>query len=324
MSKRQATFCFIFFVVHSAMSAQTPFKKIANQPLVAINSIDSDDFADLKFLDTLVQNKRVVFLGESSHYVADFNILKFRLIRYLHQQHGFEVVVFESGIDDCGWSNIMKDSLTDIEMLAGSVKGIWRTRENLPLMNYIRLNHMELAGMDAVGGGYFIIYQNKLIKTLPDPSLFVKLFKIDSVYGREYIRPVMRNARPDSRLDSMAAILGNEYRHLNAEIVKKPKDQQNLLLRRTVDTRLLSMTSPDNWNYTKITGGEFREQQMADNLRFLLDTLYPGKKVIVWAHNGHISKIAQGPNKAESIPSHLPERIMLQSYVLGLCAFDGE
>jgi erythromycin esterase len=41
-------------------------------------------------------------------------------------------------------------------------------------------------------------------------------------------------------------------------------------------------------------GGRSRDAGMADNLDFLLDTQYPGRKVIVWAHNGHIGRHAAG------------------------------
>lgn len=50
---------------------------------VPIRSIESDDFSDLQFLSEILQEKKYVFLGESSHYVKEFNKLKYRLIRFL-------------------------------------------------------------------------------------------------------------------------------------------------------------------------------------------------------------------------------------------------
>ena len=309
-------------VSHSILFAQIMAKKPDHQLLAEITSIDSDDFYDLKFLDTLVLNKRVVFLGESSHYVADFNTLKYRLIRYLHQHHGFEVVAFESGVNDCGWANLMKDSLTDIEMLAGSVKGIWRVRENLALMNYIRSNRLELAGVDATGTGYFDIYQKKLLQTLKDPSSFRELFKIDSVYNREYAGPKFLGVRTP-KLDSIATVLRNQYNNIDYKLADKANDERNMLLRKAIQVRLRALQSLDNEDITR-SGHEFREMQMAGNLQFLLDTLYRGKKIIVWAHNGHISKVGRGSTKAMSIPKYLPQSLKDQSYVLGLNAVNGE
>jgi hypothetical protein len=44
------------------------------------------------------------------------------------------------------------------------------------------------------------------------------------------------------------------------------------------------------WQMT--TGNEVsvRDLQMAENLIWLAEKAYPGKKIIVWAHNGHIAK----------------------------------
>ena len=40
-------------------------------------------------------------LGESGHGVAEFNHAKVRLIKFLHQQMGFDVIAFESGLFEC-------------------------------------------------------------------------------------------------------------------------------------------------------------------------------------------------------------------------------
>ena len=40
-------------------------------------------------------------LGESGHGVAEFNHAKVRLIKFLHQQMGFDVMAFESGLYEC-------------------------------------------------------------------------------------------------------------------------------------------------------------------------------------------------------------------------------
>src|SRR5690349_3618142 len=91
-----------------------------------VNSIDSDNFEDLKYMDALIQDKQLVLLGESQHGVNDFNVLKFRIIRYLHQKHGFDVVAFEAGMGNCGLTNLVKDSLSGMEILVRSLIGVWR------------------------------------------------------------------------------------------------------------------------------------------------------------------------------------------------------
>src|SRR5258708_8987225 len=44
------------------------------------------------------------------------------------------------------------------------------------------------------------------------------------------------------------------------------------------------------WQLTKGNEVSVRDLQMAKNLIWLAEKAYPGKKIIVWAHNGHIAK----------------------------------
>jgi erythromycin esterase len=44
-----------------------------------------------------------------------------------------------------------------------------------------------------------------------------------------------------------------------------------------------------------VTRENRRDRIMADNLRWLIDTAYPGRKIIVWAHNAHVMNAWYGP-----------------------------
>src|SRR5687767_14299398 len=60
-----------------------------------------DDFADLQFLKEVIGDRRIVQIGESHHSVAEYGTVKTRLIKFLHQQMGFDVLAFESSIYEC-------------------------------------------------------------------------------------------------------------------------------------------------------------------------------------------------------------------------------
>lgn len=79
-----------------AWAADHAYKLDSIQPVGSNGKPDS--FQDLEMLKPLLQDKRFVFLGESSHGVAEFNLAKTRLIQFLHQELGYNVLAFESGL----------------------------------------------------------------------------------------------------------------------------------------------------------------------------------------------------------------------------------
>jgi erythromycin esterase len=52
------------------------------------------------------------------------------------------------------------------------------------------------------------------------------------------------------------------------------------------------------------TGGALRDRYMAQNIRWLLSTAYPGARMVVWAHNGHVSTNVWG-GAVPAMGSHL-------------------
>ncbi|NYH78515.1 erythromycin esterase-like protein [Actinopolyspora biskrensis] len=60
---------------------------------------DADD-ADLEVLREVVGRARVVFLGESAHFTAEFNRIRDRVLRFLVRRMGFSALVLESGLPE--------------------------------------------------------------------------------------------------------------------------------------------------------------------------------------------------------------------------------
>src|ERR1043165_8433060 len=77
---------------------------------VRVRTLDphDDDFADLEPLRKTLAGLRVVMLGEQNHGDGTTFLAKTRLSRFLHERMGFDVLAFESGLDDCAkeWEHL--------------------------------------------------------------------------------------------------------------------------------------------------------------------------------------------------------------------------
>ena len=75
---------------------------LLQRSLVPLRSLSpgDDDFSDLEPLARAIGSARIVQLGEQGHGAGAAFEARVRLIKFLHQRMGFDVVVWESGMFD--------------------------------------------------------------------------------------------------------------------------------------------------------------------------------------------------------------------------------
>ena len=80
-------------------SCEHAFVKWARGQAVALSIPRHDDnYDDLGFVSTVIGDKRIVTVGESAHYLHEWNRWRARLFEYLVLEHGFSTFVLESAL----------------------------------------------------------------------------------------------------------------------------------------------------------------------------------------------------------------------------------
>ena len=133
-------------------------------PLRSIDPLDTD-FADFEAFAETLKDVRVVLLGEISHGDGSSFLAKTRLVKWLHQTQGFDVLAFESGFYDChvAWKAMRHKPA--LEAFRDGVFGVWsKSAECIELATYLRnqatsSNPLELMGFDCQFTAPFLVVQ---------------------------------------------------------------------------------------------------------------------------------------------------------------------
>ena len=266
-------------------------------------SLTSGDFRDLEPLRARLADARVVQLGESSHGTAEYSMAKTRLVRFLHEEMGFDVIALESDPYLCAMADRTAASAPPEATLTSCAFGVWHTREVLELFAYVRSTRQTarpllIAGYDIqpIGPGKAgrPDFLAEVVRQV-DPGLAETARTLDAEFLEIYgLGGSSRRARLRENRAELLARYDDLHRFLvrnEAELLQRHADKGDpsapLLAQQIVWSAIQYIrlqTAPDAVAY-----GEERDWGMAQNLIFLTERLHSGRRVIAWAHNAHVA-----------------------------------
>lgn len=320
---------------------------------ITLETSAAHDFSDLEPLKPLLADRRVVMLGESSHGVREYNLAKVRLIQFLHQEMGFDVIAFESSWADAYAVAALSDALSAYDMMEQSIYPVWHTEEVLALFEYIKETQttarpLHVAGIDIQPLNAFSNLVGEWLDAT-DPAWGAAWREVESqsipaVHAFEYPWDELPARRDDWILsyNALARYVQEHAEQLSsarpdlpdfAAVVLRAIDERIRVLNEFVEAKAMLMSpvfaslpthAEQNYSYV-------RDLMMAENLTWLAEEMFPDKKIIVWGHNYHIRKqnssVQDDPLfmglPTPSLGELLPDRLQAQTYSIGLYMFSG-
>jgi erythromycin esterase len=265
---------------------------------IGIRSIDPDDndFSDLVPLKSVLAKVRIIQLGEDYHGDGASLWAKQRLVRFLHEEMGFDILAWENGFFPMEEMNNQLDSgqLLQVDHIWGEA-GLTKL-----LYDYVRTTRktahpLHFTGID-VHFGMAPVFQKRLFEFLdrynPDLALAEDRQAITEFLAILYPLPIRFKELTEERHVRWQAAIGRVRDALRQNARQAQNAREFEFLARSLD----GLASLEEQGHIAMTAGMglamnvHRGRTMGENLISLARDYYPNQKIIVWAHSGHISR----------------------------------
>lgn len=320
-----------------AQTVLTSYVAANTRPLTRIDSISS--FEEFAPMGKAIGDARIVFLGEQDHGDAAAFIAKTQLINYLHREKGFDVIAFESDFfaGTNGYETVTANAPSFAKYYRANIFQYWTLCDactglftQLIPESFNSVHPFIIAGFDSQ---MYLRYSTQQLAKAIDSVCRANNFAIT---GQEAAYKELLNAislltnslttaaqKPDF-YSSTAAALTNLKTMFTEKLGNA--SQWPLLIENLISLchqmRLVNKDFTASCNY--------RDAQMATNLKWLCKEKFAGKKIIVWAANYHVAKIERGLLKKSNdgfspmAASFIKDTALnKETYVIGFTSYDG-
>ncbi|MCJ8289076.1 MAG: erythromycin esterase family protein [Crocinitomicaceae bacterium] len=294
---------------------------------------DLKEFTDLAPLKETLKDVTIISLGENTHGMGEVFKTKVELVKYLHQELGFDLVLFESGYGDGAltWAN--RDSLSARQLMSSFSSNYYYNCEELfSLFSYVKQRSetkrpLMIQGIDCQPQQSFLaqkitdltisidtVFSSAVQQNFQD---FNRLYKYEQ--NKDTIGFNNQAEQFISFLDACDQILTkNKGQIINAgflenEIISIHKTIE--IFRATYSSLQIGdiMSFPNSYN--------LRDQSMFNTVEWFKEK-YPNKKIIIWAQNSHVENKSNS-SSVKWMGHYLKEKYGAKYYSVGAIVYSG-
>lgn len=280
-------------------------------PLSSVNP-EQQDNDDLKILNELVGDSKVVALGEVTHGSSEIYQLKNRMYRYLAKNKGYDIFSLEAAMPEAYNVNkyVVNGEGDPKALLKGMYFWTWQTEEMLSIINWMKQYNGQNQNKIQFSGFDIQYYQGALGNLKKD------------FYKYQF---------PESDVNALSALLieihtkTSQKKSGHTLVSKKQKENIDILLNNIKQLAEKIPAGIDRkWFFQNVRIIEQylaksysnRDKLMAENVMWIAEN-YPNSKIVVSAHNGHIN------NRKNEMGSFLKEGLKNDYTTFGFAFYEG-
>ena len=329
--------CLLFSTI---LSAQSTLEEQISSKLVNLHQVSygNENFEGFDQIKQAIGDAEIVMLGEQSHGEGTTYETKIKLIKYLHQEMGFEILAFESGFYEChkAWK-LIEEGHDVRDALGRSIFDLWSVVEEFkPLVYYIEkelkngtplmISGFDNQLLDKLGTNYFV----------KDLTSYINSFQEAAVYGEELeeLQKIFNHIKNGDlkRIKKKEAIATIAFLN-KIEVLIKAKQVNDLS-----SFWLQSVKNLKSFISDLKLDTDYRDELMSDNLIWLKEK-YPNKKIICWGATSHFlynSSEIRMKSKAMQVLAanyykdhtmmgdYIKEKYGDKVYTIGFTAYEGD
>jgi erythromycin esterase len=266
------------------------------------------NLTDLAPLEAMVGSARLVGMGEGTHGTKEFFQMKHRLFEFLVREMGFTLFAIEASWQEANDMNayVLTGSGDPEQLLSGLYFWTWRTQEVLDLVQWMRQwNVSAPADQQVQFLGFDMQYPGAAMDTVGSYVRRVDSANVSFVEERYACLTPYRDTRgqwsqpwanyaglPEGTRTACRTGLQQVFDLIDSksgeyQSVTSPAQYANAHHSARVVQQWEDMVAGS----TTYAGAAARDRYMAENAGWLLDQAGGGARMMLWAHNGHVSRV---------------------------------
>jgi erythromycin esterase len=254
------------------------------------NAIPLDNLAAL---ESRLTDARIVAMGEATHGTREFQQLKARMFRFLVERLGYTVFAIESPWSTSQNIDDYVQGRTDELSFEGHTLW-WRTAEVADLARWMRAYNQDPTHMRKVKFTGFDVRGVEILKG----RVLGYLGRVDPQHRGAAARMLAELSEPEApsyqnagdavhrRVAEGLAALVRRFDAAKQEYIGRSSEREWAVARQSA---VVLQQSERKGRLSETMGMEPRDESMAENVKWLLDQEPAGTKMMLWAHNGHVS-----------------------------------
>ena len=277
---------------------------------IPVRSIDFNDtdFSDLQPLKEKIGDSRVVMIGEQTHAIGENYLMKGRLIRFLHEEMGFNILAWESGMLECRAvdSALLDANVSAYDAFCIGVFSVFAWAEQVqPLFNYLKAKrgnkiHVKQAGFDFQFSGkdselLFVdevdLFFDKVSPGLLSQDLIEEMTPILQRMER-FIETEADLRRLVEIADQLLGLYRSNKKEIKEVYSKRMRAFWRKVLKNFKHLARFRLNAYFDWQLFPDMGN-LRDEVMGKTIVFLVKKFFPKDKIIIWAASSHNARNLQ-------------------------------